>query len=41
MRDILKVKGYDVSYREYAGGHDYLVWQGTLIDGLFALFPVH
>lgn len=41
LRDILKVKGYDVSYREYAGGHDYLVWQGTLIDGLFALFPVH
>ena len=40
LRDILKLKGYDVSYREYAGGHDYFVWRGALTEGLMALFPV-
>lgn len=39
LRDVLKAKGYDVSYREYAGGHDYLVWRGALADGLLALAP--
>lgn len=39
LRDVLKAKGYDVSYREYAGGHDYLVWRGALADALLALAP--
>lgn len=38
FRDVLLAKGYPVYYREYAGGHDYLVWQGALGDGLIALF---
>lgn len=39
LRDVLRAKGYDVSYREYAGGHDYFVWRGALADGLIALAP--
>lgn len=39
LRDVLKAKGYDASYREYAGGHDYLVWRGALADALLALAP--
>lgn len=37
MRNVLKAKGYEVSYHEYNGGHDYLVWRGTLGDGLVEL----
>lgn len=39
LRDVLAAKGYDVSYREYAGGHDYFVWRGALADALLALAP--
>ncbi len=38
LRDVLRAKGIPVTYRDYAGGHDYLVWQGVLPDGLIALF---
>ncbi len=38
LRDVLEAKGYAVSYREYAAGHDYLAWRGALADGLIALF---
>jgi len=42
LRDVLLAKEYDVTYREYAGGHDYLVWRGALADGLITLFgPAH
>jgi len=34
MRDVLIAKGYDVTYREYPGGHDFYVWRGLLPDGL-------
>ena len=37
MRDVLLAKGYDVLYRQYASGHDYLNWRGTLADGLMVL----
>lgn len=37
MRDILQAKGYDVTYQEFNGGHQYINWQGTLVDGLLAL----
>lgn len=37
LRSVLKEKGYQVQHAEYAGGHDYICWQGTLADGLLAL----
>jgi len=37
MRDVLLAKGYEVTYRQYASGHDYLNWRGTLADGLTVL----
>jgi len=37
LRDVLRGKGYEVHFQEFAGGHDYLSWRGTLADGLIAL----
>jgi enterochelin esterase-like enzyme len=37
MRDVLLAKGYDVHYRQFASGHDYLNWRGTLAEGLLVL----
>jgi enterochelin esterase-like enzyme len=37
LRDVLRAKGYDVYYQEFAGDHDYINWRGTLADGLIAL----
>jgi enterochelin esterase-like enzyme len=37
LRDVLRAKGYEVHFQEFAGGHDYLSWRGTLADGLIAL----
>jgi enterochelin esterase family protein len=34
LRDVLGVKGYDVAYSEYNGGHEYICWRGSLADGL-------
>nr|WP_253944264.1 alpha/beta hydrolase-fold protein [Pseudogemmobacter hezensis] len=38
LRDTLRLKGYETHWREYAGGHDYVIWRGALADGLIALF---
>jgi enterochelin esterase-like enzyme len=36
LRDVLLGKGYVVDYSEYAGGHDYVCWRGSLADALVA-----
>jgi hypothetical protein len=37
LRDVLRAKGYEVHYQEFAGSHDYVCWRGTLADGLIGL----
>ncbi len=37
LRDILRLQGYEVTYDEFNGGHDYLCWRGSLADGLMKL----
>jgi enterochelin esterase family protein len=39
LRDVLREKGYPVTYLEFNGAHNYICWQGTLADGLMALAP--
>jgi enterochelin esterase family protein len=35
---VLRIKGNPVIWRDYGGGHDWLVWRGALAEGLIALF---
>lgn len=37
LKQVLADKGYDVTYSEFAGGHDFAAWRGSLADGLIAL----
>lgn len=37
LRDVLRAKGYDVTYREVGGGHDFVHWRAMLADGLITL----
>jgi enterochelin esterase-like enzyme len=37
LRDVLKAKGYDMSYSEYVGGHDEVCWRGSFADAIIAL----
>ncbi|KAB1160525.1 esterase family protein [Tenacibaculum aiptasiae] len=37
FRDILEIKGYQVDYHEFKGGHNYVNWRGTLANGLISL----
>ena len=37
MRDVLRAKGYPVTYSEFSGGHNPMNWPGTLAKGLLAL----
>lgn len=37
LRDVLQLKGYDLDYREFAGGHNTVNWRGSLSDGLISV----
>ena len=37
LRNVLLARGYDVSYAELGGGHEYLSWRGGFSNGLLAL----
>jgi len=39
LRDVLLVKGYQVHYQQFVGGHG-LSWRGALADGLINLLGV-
>ena len=34
---MLRAKGYEVEYRDFAGGHDWVNWRGSIADGLMTL----
>ena len=40
MVTLLHEKGYDVTYREFSGGHNYTAWRDDLWRGLETMFPV-
>jgi enterochelin esterase family protein len=40
MHHLLTEKGYQVTYREYSGGHNYPAWRDDLPHGLEALYGV-
>jgi enterochelin esterase-like enzyme len=37
FRDVLLLKGYPVTYREFDGAHNYIWWRGSLAEGLTSL----
>ena len=37
LRDVLKAKGYRVTYSEFVGGHNEVCWRGSFADGIMAL----
>ena len=38
FKTVLDMRGYDVKYQEYAGGHEMLSWRGGIAEGLKHLF---
>jgi enterochelin esterase-like enzyme len=39
MKALLEAKGYDLTYSEPCGGHDYAIWRGTLGEALAHMLP--
>lgn len=37
LRDVLKAKGYRVTYSEFMGGHNEVCWRGSFADAIMAL----
>jgi len=40
MRNVLQAKGYELTYHEFCGGHDYVCWRGSLADGLMSFIGI-
>ena len=38
MVEVLRANDYDVTYREYNGGHNFTAWRDDVECGLLALF---
>jgi enterochelin esterase-like enzyme len=38
FKTVLDMRGYDVTYHEYGGGHEMLSWRGGIAEGLKQLF---
>lgn len=41
LRDVLQAKGYEVTYKEFTGGHTFLDWRSGFPDGLISLIGTH
>lgn len=39
MKAVLEAKGYELTYREPAGGHDHALWRGTFATALETMLP--
>ncbi|MFN8387223.1 MAG: alpha/beta hydrolase-fold protein [Anaerolineales bacterium] len=39
MSSLMREQGYNVTYREFSGGHNYTAWRNDIWRGLEALFP--
>jgi enterochelin esterase family protein len=37
LRDVLKAKGYPVTYSEFVGGHNEVCWRGSFADAIMGL----
>jgi enterochelin esterase family protein len=37
LRDVLEARGYDLTYREFGGAHETLVWRRSFADGITTL----
>ncbi len=37
MKALLEAKGYDVTYREFCGGHDAALWRGSMVQALMTM----
>jgi enterochelin esterase-like enzyme len=40
LQPILHKNGYDITYREYSGGHNYTCWRNEVIHALEAMFGI-
>ena len=41
LRDVLRAKGYQVTYSEFVGGHNEVCWRGSFADAVMALTAQH
>ncbi|MEM7016392.1 MAG: alpha/beta hydrolase-fold protein [Pseudomonadota bacterium] len=37
MKNVLQAKNYDLTYHEFAGGHDFMLWRGTLAQAIMTM----